>query len=352
MPRSVLVVGAGPAGLNFSAQLKKREPDCRITVVERRAEDDFAGWGITLPISISVAIGCPREAIHRVRSYHLLYGGKRHLESTLELWAVAREAVMRALREQCARLGVDLRHGVAIEREEDLRLSDFDLVVAADGGNSLVRDLFREHFQPRRTVSELRFSWLGAERANDGMVATFEPADEGLYSAWAYPYSDTRSTFIVELTGNAWRKAGFEHRSEREALDHLARLFPWAKLLPDQKLLWRTFTGVTCDSWSYRNIVLLGDAARTIHYSQGAGTVMAIQDGNALAELFSRTGNLDEVLQGLARRGELVRKQQASGQSYVNWQSRVMHAFEQGNPNAVVEEIAQREAARARPSGP
>ncbi|GAB11568.1 putative oxidoreductase [Gordonia araii NBRC 100433] len=293
---SIAVLGGGPGGLYAARLLKLSHPDARVTVYEQGMPDKTFGFGVGLAsrtqrnlrladessLDAIVAASHPHEMAMRVgdAEVRLAHG---------ELLAIGRATLLSVLQDCAREVGVELRFG---ERREAADL-DADLIVAADGINSATREARPDEFGPTITWGEGLYLWCGTDFALPSAVFAPVTTEHGTFVAHAYPYSEDRSTFLVETDEQTWKRAGFDvstdetppNDSDRVSLDYLAEAF--AQTLQGHKLIgnrtrWMRFRTVRCAAWHAGNTVLLGDAAHTAHYSIGSGTKLAMEDAIAL----------------------------------------------------------------------
>src|SRR4029453_12303255 len=228
---------------------------------------------------------------------------------------MSRQVLLDILQRRCAALGVKLEF-----QKDVIDLAEYaaaDLVLAADGVNSVVRSRYAEHFRPRIDWRPNKFVWLGTTFPYPAFTFLFKESPHGLWRVHAYRYDASMSTFILETTEATWRRAGLDQADEDQTLAFCERLF--VEELQGHRLLknrsvWRNFPTVRNGSWRHRNVVLVGDAAHTAHFSIGSGTKLALEDAIALARALQRHG---EVAQALAayeedRRPEVERLQRAA----------------------------------------
>ena len=321
----IVSIGGGPAGLYFGILMKKSFPAIEVEVLERHRPEDTFGFGVvfsdeTLSFFDEVDGESAREIRRRFRAWRdieIRYRGGTVVSTGHGFAALGRAELLGALSARAEALGCRLRFGEEIQDVD--RCLDADLVLGADGVNSRVRERYREEFRPWIELRSCRFSWLGADFALPSFTFVFEESELGLFQAHAYPYAAGRSTWIVECHEDTWRRAGLDRASEEESVALCEQVF--ARHLQGRRLLanrsiWRQFPIVRCERWHYRNVVLLGDAAHTAHFSIGSGTKLAMEDAIALAGVFRERGLADVpaalVEYEARRRGEATRLQRAA----------------------------------------
>ena len=298
----ILSIGAGPAGLYFSLLMKKAQPASEITVVERNGSDDTFGFGVVFS---DETLGNFEEA--DADSYHSIraefaywtdidtyYRGEKITAGGNGFCGIPRVKLLEILHARCRALGVKLEFKK--EFADFGSFPNYDLVLAADGINSAVRARFAERFRP--TIHWGRPSSVGSARRCRSARSRSSSArtSDGLFQIHAYPFQADRSTFIVECPESTWRKAGLDKASEADTVAYFERLF--ADHLQGHRLLtnrsiWRSFPTVRNESWHHGNVVLVGDAAHTAHFSIGSGTKLAMEDAIALVSAFRKLGFAD-----------------------------------------------------------
>jgi len=335
----IMIVGGGPAGLYFAILMKKHNPRHEIVVFERDGPDDTFGWGIVFsdrtfsylrdsdePSYRAIVDSCETwdnvEVVHRGQTV-TIRGNK--------FAGVGRLRFLKALHQRSASLGVDLRFHTNVE---DLgQASSYDLVVGADGARSLVRQTFEANFEPTIDWRRNRYIWLGTPRRFEALTLTFREDDAGLFAAHSYRFSPSSSTFIVECGEETWNRAGFDSRSEEETCSYLERVFRedlrGQPLLTNNFVRWLRFALVTNRRWSHGNVILLGDALRTAHFSIGSGTKLALEDAIALAGSFKRHEEVDAALRDFeaTRRPQVEKVQAAAHQSLVWFEQMKKYSF-------------------------
>ena len=293
----IVSIGGGPAGLYFALLMKKADPGHDVTVVERNRADDTFGFGVVFSdATLDTFIEADRptgEAITRAFAHwddiDIHYQGQVLASTGHGFSGMSRQALLDILQRRCAELGVALRFQTDVTDLTPYR--DADLVLAADGVNSLVRSEYAEHFQPHVDWRPNRFVWLGTTFPFRAFTFIFKESPHGLWRVHAYRYDARHSTFIVETTETTWRRAGLDQVSEDDTVVFAERLF--ARELEGHRLLknrslWRSFPTVKNAHWHWNNVVLIGDAAHTAHFSIGSGTKLAMEDAIALAAALHR----------------------------------------------------------------
>lgn len=289
---NIEIVGAGPAGLYLAALLKKLDRGVDVRVLERNAPDATFGFGVVFS---EETLGALRDAdpethlemtdtFARWDRIDIRYRGRELSSHGHSFSAIARKRLLEILQQRCLELGVTLEFGVEVEE-----LPEADLVVGADGSNSLVRRL-RDFGTNVRTEGS-KYVWFGTDHVFDAFTFAFRETEHGLFNAHAYPYDERMSTFIVECPETVWRASGLDEMDEQESLTYCEQLFAnelRGRELFSNRSLWLDFPKITNKTWHDGNIVLLGDAVHTAHFSIGSGTKLAMEDSIALAAALAR----------------------------------------------------------------
>src|SRR3954451_18885152 len=301
------IVGGGPGGLYLSILLKKLDPTHDVVVYERNAPDDTFGFGVVFSDETLAAFEAADPDTYaeitrrfaRWAEIDVHYRGETITSGGRGFSALARVDLLGVLQRRAAGLDVDLRFRAEVD---GIDTSDFDLVVAADGVNSTLRRRYEHAFKPSLDRRKAKYVWFGTDLVLDAFTFFIKETEHGVLQVHGYPYSDTMSTFIVETNERAWRGLGLDRASEEESLAMCEDLF--ADLLDGHHLignrsLWIDFVTVRNATWRHENVVLLGDAAHTAHFSIGSGTKLAMEDAIALAWA-SRERGADDVPAALA----------------------------------------------------
>jgi anthraniloyl-CoA monooxygenase len=325
----IVSVGGGPAGLYLALLMKKADPAHDVTVVERNRPDDTFGFGVVFSDATLERFADADRESHETITRSLAhwddvdihYQGQVLTSTGHGFAGLARQRLLDILQRRCAELGVSLRFQTEVT---DLAAwADADLIVAADGVNSAVRARSAEHFRPRIDVRPNKFVWLGTSFPFPAFTFIFKESEHGLWRVHAYRYNATDSTFILETTEPTWRRAGLADATEEDTLAFTERLF--ARELAGHRLLknrslWRNFPTVRNARWSHRNVVLVGDAAHTAHFSIGSGTKLAIEDSIALARALRTHGDIPSALAAYeAERRPEVASLQRAAQVSLEW---------------------------------
>jgi 2-polyprenyl-6-methoxyphenol hydroxylase-like FAD-dependent oxidoreductase len=329
----IAVVGGGPAGLYFSALWKRRHPDDEVRLYEQNAADATWGFGVVFsdraleflrnddPATVDLI--APR--METWRDIALVHRGERVVVDGVGFAAIGRLGLLQLLQARARTAGVDLRFGTPAPPLADL--GAYDLIVAADGVNSVVRLAFERDFGTSVSHLEAKFAWYGTTKPFDTLTQTFVACDLGSFNAHHYRYAPGMSTFIVECDPATWVRAGLDRASEAESRAVCERVFA-ATLdghpLVSNRSIWRSFPFLWNERWSHRNVVLIGDALRTAHYSIGSGTRLALEDALALTKaLEAEPGGVPAALARYeAERRPIVEKLVAASRLSAAWYER------------------------------
>jgi len=312
----IAVIGGGPAGLYFSIMMKKADPSHEITVLERNARGDTFGWGVVFSDQTLGNFSAADEDTYREITGNFArwddidihFRGETVTSGGHGFAGIARRTLLEILARRAEGLGVELRFSTDVEDDAGLArhgLAGVDLVVAADGVNSAVRRRHASVFEPDLDVRPARYVWLGTTRLFDAFTFIIIENAQGVFQAHAYRFQSDCSAFIVECDERSWRSAGFDRVDIESTVAAAEEMFaPWlgghrllANVPPRQRVEpWLRFTRVRNARWHDRNVVLIGDAAHTAHFSIGSGTKLAMEDAIALARCLHGTPDLEAAL--------------------------------------------------------
>jgi anthraniloyl-CoA monooxygenase len=328
---NVAIVGAGPAGLYLAILLKRDDPRHRVTVYERNLLDDTFGFGVVFSDETLENVGEADAEVYgevtaaaaRWEEIEIHYRGTVTRSFGHRFSGIERRTLLEVLARRAEALGVELLPRQEIRTPRDCGLPGADLIVAADGAGSHLREALAAEFEPRIDLRRNRFVWLGTTRPFPAFTFYFKPSPAGLWRVHAYEYAPGRSTFIVEAREETWQASGLAEGDEQGTVAYLERLF--ADELRDHPLLcnrsiWRRFPTVRNARWYAGNVVLLGDAAHTAHFSVGSGTKLAMEDAIALAAALRTTADVPAALASYeAARRPQVESLQRAAQASLEW---------------------------------
>jgi anthraniloyl-CoA monooxygenase len=335
----IAVVGGGPGGLYFAALAKQLSPADDITVWERNAADDTFGFGVVFSDETLGGIEHADEWIYarmerefaRWDDIDVHYQGQVLTSGGHGFAAMSRQRLLQILQQRCANLGVKVHFQTPAPDTESL-MATCDLVIAADGLNSAIRTRYAATFRPALEARRCRYMWLGTDKVFDAFKFYIAPTPFGVMQVHGYPYDRHGSTFIVEMREEVWKRAGFGAYADRQfaagesdekSVALVRELF--ADVLRDASLLvnnsrWITFTTVRNERWHAGNVVLLGDAAHTAHFSIGSGTKLAMEDALALAACLHEQPDVEQALAAYEQeRQPVVASTQRAAQASLEW---------------------------------
>jgi anthraniloyl-CoA monooxygenase len=328
----VHVVGGGPAGLYFAILMKKAWPQRRITVFERNRPDDTFGFGVVFSDQTLDTFEAYDRESYRAIIGHFAYWddieihfrGTTHRIGGNGFCGCSRANLLKILGRRARSLGVEIEYQAEIS-PTDPKIRQADLVVVADGINSRLRDTYADRFKPSVDLRPNFFSWMGSTRPFDAFTFFFRETEHGIFIGHCYQYEPQRSTWIIETDPKTFARAGLDKLDEAESARFAERLFAdelKGHRLVTNRSIWRNFPTVRCERWVADNMVLIGDAKATAHFSIGSGTKLAMEDAIALYEAFRSTNGRD-VPTALAhfetRRREEVEKTQHSADVSLVW---------------------------------
>jgi len=300
------IIGGGPAGLYFAILMKKADPKHQVTIYERNGPDDTFGWGVVFSGKTLANLRAADEESHAAitnqfeawDNVDIVHRDEKISIHGNSFSGIARLQLLKILQHRAEQLGVEVVFRTEIADMETLR-SQCDLLVAADGVNSGVRSRYAEQLRPSLDVRAHRYIWYGTNQLFHGLTLTFRENEDGVFAAHSYKFNKTTSTFIVECDLETSRRANLEAKSDEETRRYIAKVFE--RDLAGHPLLsnnskWINFVLVKNANWFFENLILLGDALHTAHFSIGSGTKLAMEDAIALAECFQTTSDVTKVL--------------------------------------------------------
>ncbi|UOZ07992.1 bifunctional salicylyl-CoA 5-hydroxylase/oxidoreductase [Amycolatopsis sp. WQ 127309] len=344
----IAVIGGGPAGLYFAALTKQLGPGHDITVWERNAPDDTFGFGVVFSDETLGGIEHADAAVHQAMRAEFArwddidvhYRGTVTTSGGHGFAAMSRKRLLGILQNRCAELGVELR----FREEAPVDLSAYDLVIAADGVNSAVRAKHAERFRPSVETRRCRYIWLGTDLVFDAFKFYVLETPAGIMQIHGYPYGREGSTFILEVQEDVWQRTFAPvaatslkpGESDENSISLIRELC--ADVLQGHGVLannskWVTFGTVRCETWVHGNVVLLGDAAHTAHFSIGSGTKLAMEDALALAACLHENAGVAEALKAYElERRPVVTSTQRAAQASLEWFENIAQYAHQDPP--------------------
>ena len=324
------IIGGGPAGMYFAILMKKADAAHDLTIYERNGPDDTFGWGVVFSGKTLRNLREADEATHKeiTRDFEawdnvdVVHRDEKISIHGNSFSGIARLALLKILQRRCEELGIQTNFRAEINDIEALR-TGCDLLVGADGVNSTVRQFYSDRFQPALSTRPNKYIWFGTKQLFHGLTLTFRETPAGVFAAHSYKFNQTTSTFIVECDPQTWTNAGFAERSDEDTRVYLGEVF--ARDLMGQVLLsnnskWINFLLVQNAHWSFENVVLLGDALHTAHFSIGSGTKLAMEDAIELASCFTGNEGVRGALQKFANsRKPVIEDYQAAAYESMLW---------------------------------
>ena len=340
----IAVIGAGPAGLLFSLLVGRRFPNWRIEVFEQNPADATYGFGVVFSEGALAFLERDEPQLLRILTaamqawpiQRIVHRGERVDIDGNGFSAIARLELLRILQELCREAGVTVEYSRGVQSLD--AVSGADLIVGADGVNSLVRRSLASRFEPRVDWLRNRFAWYGTSKPFECLTLTFRENEHGTFVAHHYRYSPGMSTFIVECDEATWTMAGLERMSDADSRAYCERVFAPdldGHTLVSNRSVWRRFPLLSNRNWSTvctsAAAVLIGDALRTVHFSIGSGTRLALEDAIALDRALAECGgNVPGALAAFEReRRPVVEKLLAAASASSHWYERLPEKMRQ-----------------------
>ncbi len=323
------IIGGGPAGLYFAILTKKAGVSHEIDIYERNGPDDTFGWGVVFSGKTLANLRAADQESHAEitkqfeawDNVDVVHRNEKVSIRGNSFSGIQRLQLLKILQRRAEELGVRIHFRTEIHDIDALR-NDCDLLLAADGVNSTIRQRYADRFEPELDVRSNRYIWYGTNQLFHGLTLTFRENEAGVFAAHSYKFNSTTSTFIVECDPDTWDKAGFAHMADEQTREYLGEVF--AADLGGHELLsnnskWINFLLVKNQNWFFENVVLIGDALHTAHFSIGSGTKLAIEDAIALAEAFQQNTNVQNALNNFTstRRPVILDYQAAAFESMI-----------------------------------
>jgi anthraniloyl-CoA monooxygenase len=324
------IIGGGPAGMYFAILMKHASSAHEINVYERNGPDDTFGWGVVFSGKTLANLRAADEVSHAeiTRAFaawdnvDVVHGPDKISIHGNSFSGIGRLQLLKILQARCEQLGILLHFKTEVPDLDSLRL-DCDLLVAADGVNSTTRKQYANQFRPTLDVRPNQYIWFGTNRLFHGLTLTFRENEAGVFAAHSYKFNQTTSTFIIECDQATWQAAGFADLNEEQTREYLERVF--AADLEGQPLLsnksqWINFLLVKNENWSFENVVMIGDALHTAHFSIGSGTKLALEDAIALFNCICETESVAAALKEFeSTRKPVIDEYQAAAYDSMVW---------------------------------
>lgn len=326
----IKIIGGGPAGMYFAILMKAADAGHQITIYERNGPDDTFGWGVVFSGRTLNNLGAADPASHAEitgdfaawDNVDVVHRDEKISIHGNSFSGIARLRLLKILQRRCEDLGIEIKFHAEISDLASL-VSDCDLFVGADGVNSTVRQMFANEFKPDLSTRPNKYIWYGTRQLFHGLTLTFRETREGVFAAHSYKFDSATSTFIIECDPQTWTNAGLARMSDEQTRAFLENVF--ARDLAGHQLLsnnskWINFLLVRNANWHFDNVVLLGDALHTAHFSIGSGTKLAMEDAIALAQCFQPGAGVTDALRRFeAERKPVIEAYQAAAEESMLW---------------------------------
>ena len=323
------VIGGGPGGLYFAYLWKKRHPDATVDLFEQNPAGATWGFGVVfsdqalefLRADDPETVDAIAPRMERWKNITLKLRGESVEIDGVGFSSIGRLELLKLLQARARDAGVAARYETTIATVD--QFAGYDLIVAADGLNSLVRRSFEKEFGASVTTSTNKFAWYGTTKTFATLSQTFVQTEHGHFNAHHYRYSPSMSTFLVECDAATWQAYGFADKSIEESQAICEGVFADAldghKLISN-KSIWRNFPWIWNERWSYRNMVLIGDALHSAHFSIGSGTRLAIEDAIALVKALEADADIPTALARYeSERKPIVKKLATAARTSADW---------------------------------
>jgi 2-polyprenyl-6-methoxyphenol hydroxylase-like FAD-dependent oxidoreductase len=325
----IAVIGGGPGGLYFAYLWKKRHPDAAIDLFEQNAAGATWGFGVVfseqalefLRADDPDTVDAIAPRMESWKNITLNLRGEGVEIDGVGFSSIGRLDLLTILQQRVREAGVTPRYGTLIQSMD--QLTGYDLIVAADGLNSLVRRSFEGDFGTSLSYSPNKFAWYGTAKRFETLSQTFVKTDRGAFNAHHYRYSPGMSTFLVECDLATWQAYGFADKTVDESKAICEQVFASTldgHQLVSNKSVWRNFPWIWNERWSFKNMVLIGDALHSAHFSIGSGTRLAIEDAIALVKALEAKGDIPAALARYeTERKPIVRKLVTAARTSADW---------------------------------
>ena len=329
LPMRIAILGAGPAGLYLAYLIKRRAPSADVAVIEQNAPDATFGFGVVFSDRALEFLRVDDEGTYAAILPHmeswddmtLSLRGERVVIDGIGFSAIGRLPLLQLLQARAASVGIKQLYRRTVKSLDEL--AGFDLVVGADGVNSLVRRSLADELGAGVRLLGNRFAWFGTHKLFETLTQTFVETQQGAFNAHHYRYAPGMSTFIVETNQETFARAGFAQMDEAAARAACERIFAGAlggHPLISNNSIWRQFPLVHNARWSHGNCVLIGDALHTAHFSIGSGTRLAMEDAIALDKALAAQRDVREALAAYeAARRPILEKLVAGANGSAQW---------------------------------
>jgi 2-polyprenyl-6-methoxyphenol hydroxylase-like FAD-dependent oxidoreductase len=325
----IAVIGGGPGGLYFAYLWKKLHPDADIDLFEQNAAGATWGFGVVfseqalefLRADDPGTVDAIAPRMQSWRNITLNLRGESVEIDGVGFSSIGRLDLLTILQQRASSAGVTPRYDTLIRSVD--QLADYDLIVAADGLNSFVRRAFEGDFGTSLSYSANKFAWYGTTKRFETLSQTFVETELGAFNAHHYRYAPGMSTFLIECDPATWRRYGFADKTTEESQAVCEKVFASTldgHRLVSNKSVWRNFPWIWNERWSFRNMVLIGDALHSAHFSIGSGTRLAIEDAIALVKALDAEGDISSALvRYQTERQPIVKKLVTAARTSADW---------------------------------